>query len=60
MEKQATRKPFVVPRLKEQATLAGVTLISGGTGGPTGGLSSRRTGKGSNLAARQGSNNRNA
>lgn len=61
MEKKATRKPFVEPRLQEQATLVGVTLISGG-GGPTGKgpVSSRRAGKGSNLAARQVSNNRNA
>ena len=25
-----TRKPFVAPRLREEASLAGVTLISGG------------------------------
>jgi hypothetical protein len=30
-----TRKPFVAPRIKEQASLAKVTLISGGGGGPT-------------------------
>lgn len=29
-----TRKPFVAPTVKEQASLAKVTLISGG-GGPT-------------------------
>lgn len=29
------RKPFVVPQLKEQASLAKVTLISGGGGQPT-------------------------
>lgn len=28
-----TRKPFVVPTVKEQASLAKVTLISGGGGG---------------------------
>ena len=28
-----TRKPFVAPQLKEQASLAKVTLISGGGGG---------------------------
>jgi hypothetical protein len=28
--KKGTRKPFVVPQLKEQASLAGVTLVSGG------------------------------
>lgn len=27
-----TRKPFVVPQIKEQASLAKVTLISGGKG----------------------------
>ena len=27
-----TRKPFVVPQIKEQASLAKVTLISGGRG----------------------------
>lgn len=32
--KQA-RKPFVAPWLKEQASLADVTLISGGGGVPT-------------------------
>jgi hypothetical protein len=30
-----TRKPFVAPKIKEQASLAKVTLISGGGGGPT-------------------------
>jgi hypothetical protein len=30
-----TRKPFVAPEIKEQASLAKVTLISGGGGGPT-------------------------
>jgi hypothetical protein len=30
-----TRKPFVAPQIKEQASLAKVTLISGGGGGPT-------------------------
>jgi len=28
--KKGTRKPFVVPQIKEQASLVGVTLISGG------------------------------
>ena len=28
-----TRKPFVAPKIKEQASLAKVTLISGGGGG---------------------------
>jgi hypothetical protein len=28
---KSTRKPFVAPRLKEEASLAGVTLISGGS-----------------------------
>jgi hypothetical protein len=28
--KRSTRKPFVVPQIKEQASLAKVTLISGG------------------------------
>ena len=37
-----TRKPFVVPQLKEQASLAKVTLISGGGGGPTVKLNRRR------------------
>jgi hypothetical protein len=27
--KQHTRKPFVAPQLKEEASLAGITLISG-------------------------------
>jgi hypothetical protein len=27
---KSTRKPFVAPRLREEASLAGVTLISGG------------------------------
>ena len=30
--KRSTRKPFVVPQIKEQASLAKVTLISGGRG----------------------------
>lgn len=30
---RSTRKPFVVPQIKEQASLAKVTLISGGRGG---------------------------
>jgi hypothetical protein len=30
-----TRKPFVAPVLKEEATLTGVTLVSGGSGSPT-------------------------
>lgn len=30
--KRGTRKPFVVPEIKEQASLVGVTLISGGGG----------------------------
>jgi hypothetical protein len=33
--KKATRKPFVVPQVKEQASLVGVTLISGGGGQTT-------------------------
>lgn len=33
--KKGTRKPFVVPQLKEQASLVGVTLVSGGGGGTT-------------------------
>ena len=32
---KSTRKPFVAPRLREEASLAGVTLISGGGGVPT-------------------------
>ena len=28
--KQPTRKPFVAPELKEEASLEGVTLVSGG------------------------------
>lgn len=28
-----TKKPFVAPKIKEQASLAKVTLISGGGGG---------------------------
>jgi len=40
--KKSTRKPFVAPRLREEASLAGVTLISGGV--PTG--TSNRKGKG--------------
>jgi hypothetical protein len=27
---KSTRKPFVAPRVKEEASLAGVTLLSGG------------------------------
>jgi hypothetical protein len=27
---KSTRKPFVAPQLREEASLAGVTLISGG------------------------------
>jgi hypothetical protein len=57
MEKKSTRKPFVVPRLQEQATLVGVTLISGGS--PSQILMRRRAG-GSDLAARQVSGNRTA
>lgn len=30
MNKQTARKPFVVPQLKEEASLASVTLTSGG------------------------------
>ncbi|HET9708291.1 MAG TPA: hypothetical protein VFP39_08305 [Gemmatimonadales bacterium] len=33
---RSTRKPFVVPQIKEQASLAKVTLISGGRGGKKG------------------------
>ena len=33
---RSTRKPFVVPQIKEQASLAKVTLISGGKGGKKG------------------------
>ena len=33
--KKGTRKPFVVPQVKEQASLVGVTLISGGGGNTT-------------------------
>lgn len=35
---QHTRKPFVAPQLKEEASLAGITLISGcrGTHGQSG------------------------
>jgi hypothetical protein len=29
------RKPFVEPTLTEQGSLAGVTLVSGNSGGPT-------------------------
>jgi hypothetical protein len=34
---RSTRKPFVVPQIKEQASLAKVTLISGGHGKDKGG-----------------------
>lgn len=34
MNQKDTRKPFVVPKLKEEASLADVTLITGG-GQPT-------------------------
>ena len=30
MNKKSTRKPFVAPQLKEEASLANVTLVSGG------------------------------
>jgi len=60
VEKQSTRKPFLVPRLQAEATLVGVTLISGGNGGPTGGVAGRRVRSSSSLASRQGSSNRNA
>jgi hypothetical protein len=30
MKQTTTRKPFVAPQLKEEASLASVTLISGG------------------------------
>ena len=30
MMQQKSRKPFVAPRIEEQASLVGVTLISGG------------------------------
>jgi hypothetical protein len=33
--KKGTRKPFVVPQIKEEASLVGVTLISGGGGQTT-------------------------
>ncbi len=33
---RSTRKPFVVPQIKEQASLAKVTLISGAKGGKKG------------------------
>jgi len=33
--KKAIRKPFVVPQVKEQASLVGVTLVSGGGGQTT-------------------------
>lgn len=33
MNKQTARKPFVEPKVIEQATLAKVTLVSGGGGG---------------------------
>ena len=33
---RSTRKPFVVPQIKEQASLAKVTLISGSRGGEKG------------------------
>jgi hypothetical protein len=37
VKKQITRKPFIVPKVTEQASLANVTLVSGGGGGtPTG------------------------
>lgn len=32
---KTARKPFVAPQLKEQASLAKVTLVSGGGGVPT-------------------------
>ena len=41
-----TRKPFVTPTLKEQASLAKVTLISGGGGGVPTFKSNRRRGHG--------------
>lgn len=41
MNQTNTRKPFVAPRLKEEASLTDVTLITGGGGQPT----FRRTGR---------------
>jgi hypothetical protein len=35
MSQQHSRKPFVAPSIEEQASLVGVTLISGGHGGAT-------------------------
>lgn len=35
MSKQESRKAFVAPRIEEQASLVGVTLISGGHGRST-------------------------
>ncbi len=35
MTQKNRRKPFVAPRLKEEASLADVTLITGGGGQPT-------------------------
>ena len=44
--KQPTRKPFVVPQLKEEASLEGVTLVS--LGAPT----RSNAGNNENLASR--------
>ncbi len=35
VNQKTTRKPFVAPQLKEEASLADVTLISGGTQPPS-------------------------
>ena len=35
MNKKSTRKAFVAPQLKEEASLADVTLVSAGGGVPT-------------------------
>lgn len=35
MKQNTLRKPFVAPKLKEEASLEGVTLVSGGSGQPT-------------------------
>lgn len=47
VKQQPTRKPFVTPQLKEEASLEGVTLVSGGN--PTRGNSTNTQG---NLASR--------
>ncbi len=49
---QHARKPFVAPQLKEEASLAGITLISGC--GPTRGHTQRRGKKNFGVNTRRG------